>query len=93
MVNEPESRLILLIGGARSGKSAYGETLATQLAADAPVTYVATATASDDEMRARIARHRASRPRGSLSAPASPAACVFVTRGSLPTAERRARSV
>ena len=55
-------RLILLLGGARSGKSAYGETLATQLAGESPVLYIATATASDDEMRQRIARHQASRP-------------------------------
>ncbi len=57
-----EPRLILLLGGARSGKSAYGETLATQLAGEAPVLYIATATVSDDEMRQRIARHQASRP-------------------------------
>jgi adenosylcobinamide kinase/adenosylcobinamide-phosphate guanylyltransferase len=54
------SGLVFLVGGARSGKSA----LAVQLAAatGAPVVFVATAEARDDEMAERIARHRASRP-------------------------------
>lgn len=60
--SQAKPRLIMLLGGARSGKSAYGEMLAKQLAGEAPVLYIATATASDDEMRQRIARHQASRP-------------------------------
>src|SRR6266851_4323448 len=54
-------RLVLIIGGARSGKSSFAEQLAAS--SGRPVAFIATATAGDDEMRERIARHRASRPR------------------------------
>lgn len=53
-------RLILLLGGARSGKSAFAEQWARQNGQQ--VLFVATAQALDDEMRERIAKHRASRP-------------------------------
>lgn len=51
--------LSLVIGGARSGKSAFAERLVTATAR--PRRYVATAEAWDDEMRDRIARHRQDR--------------------------------
>ena len=51
--------LTLVIGGARSGKSAYAERLLTATAR--PRHYIATAQAWDDEMRARIAQHRQDR--------------------------------
>src|SRR5471032_752988 len=52
--------LTFILGGARSGKSAYAE----QLAADSglPVTYVATARIGDAEFAARVEQHRERRP-------------------------------
>jgi adenosyl cobinamide kinase/adenosyl cobinamide phosphate guanylyltransferase len=55
------SRLVLVTGGARSGKSRFAEQRLGELAPGGPWRYVATAEAADDEMRARIAHHRARR--------------------------------
>ena len=55
-------RLIVILGGARSGKSAFAEQLAAS--SGRSVAFIATATAGDDEMRERITHHRASRPKG-----------------------------
>jgi len=51
--------LSLVLGGARSGKSGFAEQLVR--AAGSPKTYFATAQVLDDEMAARIARHRRER--------------------------------
>lgn len=50
----------LILGGARSGKSAWAERQAAALGL--PVTVIATARGGDAEMNARIAQHKASRP-------------------------------
>jgi len=52
-------RSLLVLGGARSGKSRYAQTLAEGSGLD--LMLIATAQAHDDEMEARIARHRADR--------------------------------
>ncbi len=51
--------LTLVISGARSGKSTFAEGLIR--ATQRPRRYIATAEAWDDEMRDRIARHKADR--------------------------------
>jgi adenosylcobinamide kinase/adenosylcobinamide-phosphate guanylyltransferase len=68
--------ITLITGGARSGKSAFAESLAAQTTR--AVTYIATLEPLDDEMRDRIARHRARRPASwrTVEAPGDLAAAV-----------------
>lgn len=52
--------ITLVLGGARSGKSRFAQQLAID--SQLPVLYIATATALDAEMQARIIRHQQDRP-------------------------------
>lgn len=54
------SRITLILGGARSGKSSYALRLAEE--SRKSVTFIATAQAFDDEMSARIQKHKSERP-------------------------------
>lgn len=62
MPDRAAGALTLVIGGARSGKSAHAESLVT--VGSPPWSYIATAQAYDDEMRQRIALHRSRRGAG-----------------------------
>ncbi|MEE9500074.1 MAG: bifunctional adenosylcobinamide kinase/adenosylcobinamide-phosphate guanylyltransferase [Candidatus Omnitrophota bacterium] len=54
-------KLILVLGGARSGKSSYAVELAKEF--KKKVVFIATAASCDEEMAKRIALHRNSRPK------------------------------
>ena len=56
------SELTLVLGGAASGKSAFAEALVVETGR--PRLYVATAQALDDEMQAKVDRHRRMRGAG-----------------------------
>ncbi len=60
MANNEHRRLVLLLGGARAGKSAHALRLAQER--DGSVCFIATAQAFDDDMSRRIDRHRSERP-------------------------------
>jgi adenosylcobinamide kinase / adenosylcobinamide-phosphate guanylyltransferase len=84
---KPPVGLTLLVGGARSGKSALAVRLASGY--DGPVVFVATAVVGDEDMAVRVGRHRAERPvhwstiehptfgAGEVAA-IDPAACIVV---------------
>ena len=71
-----KSKITLILGGARSGKSSHAQSLAE--ATGKPVTFIATAQALDDEMSARIQNHRLERPIDwrTLESPDDIASCV-----------------
>ena len=70
-----EKQLILILGGARSGKSSCAENLARE--GDRTL-FVATAEALDDDMKRRIIKHRERRPDSwnTLEEPLDPAAAI-----------------
>ncbi len=74
------SRLILVTGGVRSGKSRYAEALINHFLGEGnSALYLATLKAGDDEMARRIAVHRARRPTSwrTLETPLDPAAALI----------------
>jgi adenosylcobinamide kinase/adenosylcobinamide-phosphate guanylyltransferase len=76
------SKISLILGGARSGKSRFAESLARRHGG--PKTYLATAEAMDSEMAARIARHRTEREADgwtTVEAPLDPAPAIAVAEG------------
>lgn len=72
------SSIHLVLGGIRSGKSAYGEKLAAELGAGRPVIYIATGTVTDDEMAERVRLHQERRPADwqTVEAPLNPVAAL-----------------
>ena len=55
------SKVILVTGGARSGKSGFAESLCKNQ--NNSTAYIATSVAFDDEMKERVRKHQASRPK------------------------------
>lgn len=76
-------RFILVTGGARSGKSRFAVGLAKRLGRR--IVYLATGAATDEEMRSRIARHRAQRPRAwrTIESPDDPARAITQLTGAV----------
>jgi adenosylcobinamide kinase/adenosylcobinamide-phosphate guanylyltransferase len=76
-------RLILVTGGARSGKSSYAEQLVASTGEH--IAYIATAKPLDAEMEDRIAKHRQQRPDTwqTFEAPVRPSAIIAAEGGGL----------
>lgn len=69
-------RIVLVTGGARSGKSSFAELMIAGIGAD--IAYIATAQSLDEEMADRIAKHRLQRPSSwqTIEAPTRPSAVI-----------------
>ena len=80
------SSIHLVLGGIRSGKSAYAERLAADIAGCDSVLYVATGVAVDAEMEDRIQRHQQRRAQNwqTLEAPLNPVGALQTLAGGKP---------
>lgn len=61
-MRDNQSKLVLILGGARAGKSTFALRLAEQWVGEAKASFIATAQPSDEDMASRITRHREERP-------------------------------
>lgn len=75
------NKIVLILGGARSGKSAYAQQAAVKTGGE--VLFCATAEPLDADMKRRISRHRATRPGSwqTLEAPCNLAEALAPTAG------------
>ncbi len=77
--------VVLVTGGARSGKSRFALERLRQLSPEPPWTYLATGEALDDEMAERIRRHQAERGAGwkTVESPRAPATALTAVSGAV----------